>query len=148
TIYLRENVVTLPSAKVTETSYQHDSIQRRDEYAWLLNKNHPVKLWNEKRPGDAPGLNFSPIGYWSKEEVRKRRLKKRLEQQERDYYIDSKFPRVRVSILTGLKGDSLDLFMVRYRPGYQRCRAMAAEDMLLYINDKMVLFRKGTPAHS
>ena len=146
TLYLRENVVTLPSVKVTETAYQQDSAQRREEYAWLLNKNHPVKLWNEKRQGDAPGFNFSPIGYFSKEEVRKRRLKKRLDQQERDYYIDSKFPRTRIAILTGLKGDSLDLFMVRYRPTYAVCRAMTGEDMLLYINDKMVLFRKQKPA--
>ncbi|HVU98409.1 MAG TPA: carboxypeptidase-like regulatory domain-containing protein [Puia sp.] len=142
TLYLRENVVTLPSVKVTETAYQHDSAQRREEYAWLLNRNHPVKLWNEKRQGDAPGFSFSPIGYFSKDEVRKRQLKARLEKQERDYYIDSKFPRARIAILTGLKGDSLDTFMVRYRPSYAVCRAMTGEDMLLYINDKMVLFRK------
>jgi len=146
TLYLRENVVTLPSVKVTETAYQQDSAQRREEYAWLLNRNHPVKLWNEKRLGDAPGFSFSPIGYFSTEEVRKRRLKARLEKQEQDYYIDSKFPRARIAILTGLKGDSLDTFMIRYRPTYAVCRAMTGDDMLLYINDKMVLFRKRKPA--
>jgi len=142
TIYLAENVVAMPSIKVTESNYQKDSIQRREEYAWLLNKKHPVKLWNEKRAGDAPGLNFSPIGYYSKEEVRKRRLKKRLLQQEEDYYIDSKFSRARVAALTGLKGDSLNQFLIRYRPGYKWCRSANAEDILLYINDKLVLYRK------
>lgn len=143
TIYLHEKVVALPSVQITEmNNYQKDSIQRHEDYAWLLNKKHPVKLLNEKRPGDGPGLSFSPIGYYSKDEVRKRRLKKRLRQEEEDYYIDYKFPRTKVAQLTGLKGDSLQQFMIRYRPTYQWCRDATAMDVLLYINDKLVLFRK------
>lgn len=145
TVYLHEKVVTLPSVKVTETnSYQLDSLQRHEDYAWLLDKKHPVKLWNEKRPGDGPGLSFSPIGYFSKGEVSKRRLKKRLKQEEEDDYIDYRFPRARVSMLTGLRGDSLDMFMLRFRPTYQWCRTANTMDILLYINDKLVLFRKGS----
>ena len=145
TVYLHEKVVALPAVKVTETSsYQFDSLQRHEDYAWLLDKKHPVKLWNEKRPGDGPGLSFSPIGYFSKGEVGKRRLKKRLKQEEEDYYIDYRFPRARVSMLTGLRGDSLDMFMIRFRPSYQWCRSANTMDILLYINDKLVLFRKGS----
>ena len=142
-VYLATNAVTLPTVKITESNYQQDSIERHQEYSWLLDKKHPVKLWNEKRPGDGPGLSFSPIGYYSKGEVNKRRLKKRLREEERDYYIDFKFPRVRVAQLTGLKGDSLQLFLIRYRPSYEFCRRASAMDMLLYINDKLVLFKQG-----
>lgn len=145
TVYLREKVVALPAVKVTEnSSYQLDSLQRHEDYAWLLEKKHPVKLWNEKRPGDDPGLSFSPIGYYSKGEVAKRRLKKRLKQEEEDYYVDFRFPRARVSQLTGLRGDSLDMFMIRFRPTYKWCRDANTMDILLYINDKLVLFRKGS----
>lgn len=145
TVYLHEKVVALPAVKVTEnSSYQLDSLQRHEDYAWLLDKKHPVKLWNEKRPGDAPGFSFSPIGYYSKGEVGKRRLKKRLKQEEEDYYVDYRFPRAKVSMLTGLRGDSLDMFMLRFRPTYQWCRAANTMDILLYINDKLVLFRKGS----
>jgi len=80
-----------------------------------------VKLWNEKRQGDDPGLSFSPIGYFSKQEVRKRRLKKRLAQQEEDYYIDFKFPRTRISTLTGLKGDSTRSVHDPLPPTYKFC---------------------------
>jgi carboxypeptidase-like protein len=142
-VYLEVKAVTLPTVKITESNYQQDSIERRQEYSWLLDKKHPVKLWNEKREGDDPGLSFSPIGYFSKTEVRKRRLKKRLREEERDYYIDSKFPRGRVTLLTGLKGDSLQLFMIRYRPSYEFCRRANTMDMLLYINDKLALFKRG-----
>ena len=145
TVYLHEKVVALPAVKVTENnSYQLDSLQRHEDYAWLLDKKHPVKLWNEKRPGDAPGLSFSPIGYYSKGEVAKRRLKKRLKAEEEDYYVDFRFPRGRVSQLTGLRGDSLDMFMLRFRPSYRWCRTANTMDILLYINDKLVLFRKGS----
>lgn len=144
TVYLHEKIVALPAVKVTETnSYQLDSLERHDEYAWLLDKKHPVKLWNEKRPGDAPGLSFSPIGYYSKGEVRKRRLKKRLRQEEEDYYVDFRFPRAKVAALTGLRGDSLQMFMIRFRPSYKWCRTANTMDILLYINDKLMLFRKG-----
>jgi hypothetical protein len=145
TVYLNEKVVALPAVKVTETNtYELDSLQRHEDYAWLLDKKHPVKLMNEKRPGDDPGLSFSPIGYYSKGEVAKRRLKRRLKQEEEDYYVDFKFPRAKVSLLTGLRGDSLDMFMIRFRPSYQWCRTANTMDILLYINDHLVLFRKGS----
>ena len=149
TVFLHEKVVALPSVKVTETnSYQLDSLQRHEDYSWLLDKKHPVKLWNEKRPGDGPGLSFSPIGYYSKGEVNKRRLKKRLRQEEEDYYVDFKFPRAKVAMLTGLRGDSLQMFMIRFRPSYKWCRTANTMDILLYINDKLVLFRKGASYRS
>lgn len=142
-IELAPNVVTLSSVKVDETrNYQLDSIQRREEYAYILNKKHPVKLWNEKRSADGPGLSFSPIGYFSAAERRKRKLKQRLELEEEDYYIDYRFPPARVAQLTRLKGDSLQTFLFRYRPSYRFCRKASNQDILLYINDKLKLYLK------
>jgi hypothetical protein len=143
-VYLTPHLVSLPSVRVGERSnYQIDSLQRRNDYANVYNKKHPVKLWNEKRPGDAPGLNFSPLGFFSKTEKQKRRLKKRLATEEINYYIDSRFSPDRVSRLTRLSGDSLRLFMTRYRPSYKFCRTASNMDMLLYINDKLLLFKRG-----
>jgi len=142
---LRPNVHVLPTANVDEISnYQIDSLKRRDEYRALLDKKHPIKLFDEKTPDDAPGLFISPVDYYSKTEKDKRRLKRRLKQQEEDYYIDYKFPPTRVAILTRLTGDSLQLFLRLYRPSYKFCRKANSEDILLYINDKLVLFRKGS----
>jgi len=140
---LEPHVVALPAVKVDELrNYQLDSIKRRDDYRTLLDKKHPVKLWNEKRSADGPGLSFSPIGYFSKGERQKRQLKKRLRQEEEDYYIDSKFSVARVSQLTRLSGDSLRIFMWRYRPSYKFCRNAASQDIFLYINDKLKEFKK------
>jgi len=142
-VALKPNVVMLQSLTVEESrNYQLDSMQRREDYKFILDKKHPVKLWNEKRASDGPGLSFSPIGYMSKKEREKRRLKKRLRQEEEDYYIDSRFPVARVAQLTRLQGDSLRIFMNRCRPSYQFCRGATNQDIFLYINDKVRLFRK------
>src|SRR5580765_5389538 len=138
------NVMALPFVRVDEMhDYHLDSIERREDYKDLLNKKHPVKLWNEKRPGDAPGFSFSPLGYLSTTEKRKRNLKKRLHWEEEEHYVDYKFSQTRVEQLTRLKGDSLRLFMTRYRPSYKFCRNASGQAMMFYINDKLKLFKKG-----
>ena len=142
-IYLRPNVQVLKDVEVDQMNkYIQDSIKRREDYAYLLNKKHPVKFMNEKRPGDDPGFSFSPIGYFSKSEKRKRELKKRIKEEDEDEYIDVKFSESRVALLTRLKGDSLRIFMFKYRPSYSFCRNSNSMDMFLYINDKFVLFKK------
>lgn len=140
---LTPNIVTLARVEVDEMSrYQSDSIKRREDYGFILDKKHPVSLLNEKRAADAPGLSFSPIGYFSTGEKQKRRLKERLEKQEKEYYIDYKFSPGRVAQLTGLKDDSLHTFLLRYRPSYKFCRNASSKDMLLYINDKLKLYKQ------
>jgi len=142
-VALDPNVMSLKAVKVDELrNYQMDSIKRREDYAFILNKKHPVRLMNEKRAADGPGFSFSPIGYFSKGERRKRKLKKRLAQEEEDYYIDYKFSPARVAQLTGLKGAALQKFLVRYRPSYKWCRNANNQDILLYINEKRKLFGK------
>jgi hypothetical protein len=142
-VLLNPRIVMLPSVKVDEMkNYQLDSIKKREDYRFIYEKKHPVKLWNEKRPGDGPGLNFSPIGYLSRVEKQKRRLKKRLRVEEEEDYIDYRFSPSRVAQLTRLKGDSLQIFMLRFRPSYKFCRIASNQDILLYTNDKLKLFRK------
>jgi hypothetical protein len=142
-IYLRPNIQVLADVEVDQMStYIQDSIKRREDYAYLLNKKHPVKFMNEKRPGDDPGFSFSPIGYFSKSERQKRELKKRIKEEDEAEYIDVKFPESRVALLTKLTGDTLRIFMFTYRPSYSFCRKASNKDMFLYINDKFVLFKK------
>jgi len=143
-VYLKANVVALPEVEVDALSkYEADSAQRKADYAYLLNRKHPVKLMNEKIPYDKPGFNFSPIGYFSKNEKQKRRLLKRIKKEDEDEYVDVRFARTKVAQVTRLTGDSLQRFMILYRPSYAYCRAASNQDILLYINDKFILFKKG-----
>jgi hypothetical protein len=136
-VYLTPNMVELPSVRVgDQTNYQLDSIKRKEDYAWL-DKVHRVKLAGGKRWSDGVGVSFSPLSYFYSGEVQRRKLRRRLKQEEIDYYIDSKFPRAYVARITGLQGDSLQTFMIRYRPSYKFCRKASNEDMLFYINDSL-----------
>ena len=146
-VYLEPNMVELPSVLVGQlTNYQLDSIQRKEDYAWL-DQTHKVRLAGDQTPTDGVGIGFSPVTYFSSEEKNLRQLRQRVKVEEKDYYIDSRFPSSYVSLVTGLKGDSLQLFMVTYRPSYKFCRGATNEDMLLYINEKMKLFQKSYLEH-
>jgi len=141
-VYLEPNLVELQAALVGERSnYQLDSIQRKEDYAWL-DQVHKVKLAGDETPTDGVGIGFSPITYFSAEQKNQRQLRQRVKVEEKDYYIDSRFPSSYVSMVTGLKGDSLQHFMVIYRPTYKFCRGATNADMLLYINEKLKLFQK------
>jgi len=63
--------------------------------------------------------------------------------EDEEEYIDARFPRGRVAVLTKLTGDSLHQFMLRYRPSYKFCRSADNQAMLLYINDRLIVFRQG-----
>jgi|GEM_PF-1055995 len=142
TVYMDPNVVALPTVRVGDVSnYQLDSIKRKEEYAYL-DQFHKVKLAGGKTFSDGVGLSFSPIDYFSRVQVQRRRLRRRLAQNEKDYYIDSRFPRAYVARVTGLKGDSLQIFLYRYRPSYAFCRKATNEDILLYINASLKKFLK------
>ena len=141
-VYLEPNLVELPSVLVGQLSnYQLDSMQRKEDYAWL-DQTHKVRLAGDQTPTDGVGIGFSPVSYFSPEEKNLRQLRQRVKSEEKDFYIDSRFPSSYVSMVTGLKGDSLQLFMVTYRPTYKFCRGATNEDILLYINEKLKLFQK------
>jgi hypothetical protein len=141
-VYMDPNVVELPTVRVGDMSnYQLDSMKRKEEYAWL-DKFHKVKLAGGKTFSDGVGISFSPLDYFNHVQVQRRRLQHRLANDEKDYYVDSRFPRNYVARVTGLKGDSLQLFMDRYRPSYDFCRKASNENMLLYISNSLKKYLK------
>lgn len=140
-VHLEPNMVELPSVLVGQSSnYQLDSVKRKEDYAWL-DHVHKVRLAGDQTPTDGIGIGLSPITYFSKRQRNLRRLRKQVISEEKDFYIDSRFPPSYVSMLTGLRGDSLRLFLVAYRPTYTFCRGASNEDILLYISEKLKLFQ-------
>ena len=141
-IELKVKISNLASVDVNEMSkYTLDSLSRREDYDYIFKGKNDKPLWDNKLSGDGRGVNFSPIGHWSSEEKQKRKLKERLERDDKEEFIYYKFSR-RVPKLTGLRGDSLLLFINTYKPTYEYCLHATSMDILLYINDKLVLFKK------
>jgi hypothetical protein len=146
-LYLSPRVVQLATVNIGDlNSYEVDSIQRRADYESFY-QDHYTTVVSHNGPTDGLGIAFSPFDHFSKKEKRQRELRKRLIRDEEQFYINYKFPRPYVAKLTGLTGDSLQLFMVRNRPTYSFCRNATEQDMLLYINDRLILFRRGANRH-
>ena len=137
-IAMQRKVLTLEEVKV-RSSYQDDSINRRDYYRNIYKKQPGITGYNS--PANGVGITLSPISYFSKYGKQKRILKKRLFKEEHDDYIDRSFPVEWVERVSSLEGDSLSLFMYRYRPTYTFCRKTDRDKMLIYINDKLKEFR-------
>ncbi len=138
-VTLERKIITLEMVKVT-SSYSKDSLERHRYYQDILKKQPGITGLNSPEKGF--GIVLSPLSYTSKAAKQKRELKKRLLQQDRDDYIDRLFPAEWVERLTGLHGDSLNLFMYGYRPSYDFCRKTDRQGMIIYISDRLKEFRK------
>lgn len=142
-VMLRPETRSLPMVSVQGdlNKYQLDSLKRREDYKYIYER--PVRKINGgTTPSNGVGIGISPVTYFSKKEKEVRHLKKRLAQNEENYYIDYRFSRSYVAKLTLLQGDSLQLFMKRYTPSYSYCRKTSSDGMLLYINESLKNFLK------
>jgi hypothetical protein len=126
----------LRSVEVTAqyTPYQLDSISRRQQYGFIIDKEDKHLAGDDTPQGF--GLTFSPFTRFSRKEKQKRQFKKNFEKAEQERYIDSRYTPLLVSQVTGLKGDSLQLFMHDNYPDYGTMRMMRHEDLLYWITDK------------
>jgi len=130
----------LKNVTVRAPNYKEDSMERREDYAAFYNR--PKKqIISKTGPQNGVGMAFSPIGFFSKRSKNKK-MAKNLEYQEEQDFVDYAFSRRYIEKLTNLHGDSLLNFMLRYRPSYEFCRGASEEDMLHYVNDKLMLYLK------
>ncbi len=136
---MQRQVISLKAVTVA-SNYQSDSLSRRNYYSDIYAKQPGITGRN--RPANGLGITLSPVSFLAKESKQKRTLRKRLERQEKEFFIDQSFPQAWVKSLTGLSGDSLSLFMYRYRPSYAFCRITDRQGMKLYVNEKIKEFRK------
>jgi hypothetical protein len=130
--------VSLRGIKVTN-SYYKDSLARRNEYSSIYNQKG---ITGGNRPTDGVGVSVSALSFFSYKAKKQRELKRKLERDEEESYIDYSFPVEMVENFSKLHGDSLRLFMYRYRPSYEFCRKTDRANMLVYISDKLKEFRK------
>ena len=123
-IMIHVKVTELPEVRVRNKNYKFDSLENRRDYAKIFNFKKPSLVLSENR-------NYSPgsvsVGFDLQEIINMFRFKrnrslaalqKRLLQQEREKYIDSRFTKYFVRKLTKLESPALEKFMMSYRPDY------------------------------
>lgn len=109
----------LKNVVVFSNNYKRDSIENRVTYSKVFEREKPG-ISSTYEPGGAAGFDLDAlIGVF---QFRKNKsniaFQKRLISEEQDRYIDYRFSSKTVSRITGLKGDTLDLYRKIYRPDY------------------------------
>lgn len=146
-IYLQPDNVMLNEVAIKSTrNYKKDSLSNRREFAKAFAYKAPglkdifvtrSPCVNTNRPNNTSELVsinvLQVISLLGKNNTPQSKLKKTLLRDEQNSYVDKVFSKEKVTSLTGLKGDSLQNFMFKYRLSINEIKKMTAYDMAIYI---------------
>jgi hypothetical protein len=127
---------------VRNRSYRQDSIQNRKDYAKVFDFHRPnvASLTSIGPTGAAIDLDELIRVFQFRKNKSMEKFKERLEEQERQKFIDHRFNKALVRRLTNLDGSNLDVFMLRFRPSYAFTLTASEYDFQMYIKRCFELF--------
>jgi hypothetical protein len=134
-IALQLKTDVMEEVRIRSRSYKMDSIQNRKDYAKVFN-------YQKVSVGSMTSIGPTGAGIDIQELIRLFQFRKnksmlkfqqRLLDQEREKFIDHRFNRGLVRKLTGLDGEPLEAFMVRYRPSFEFAVTASEYDFQFYI---------------
>lgn len=138
-------VDSLPSVFVRSVNYREDSLQNRREYKKIFDyeADYLTSMKSNRRgAGVGVGLDLDLL-LDGKKNRRMLAFQQRLEEEEKDKYIDHRFTRSIVKRVTGLQPPALDTFMRQYRPSYDFIQACKNEyEFYQYILEWSQFFEK------
>ena len=138
-------VDSLPSVFVRSGNYREDSLENRREYKKIFDYEADYLTGmksNRRGAGFGVGLDFDLL-LDGKKNRRMLAFQQRLEEEEKDKYIDHRFTRAIVKRITGLQPPALDTFMRQYRPSYEFIQSCETEyDFYKYILEWAQFFEK------
>lgn len=127
------------TVRTSYSAYQVDSMRRRMFFDDGRSKTSFVS--KQSHPGFGLVLSLDRLTKSKDKNLKKQR--EIFAKTEQWTYIRYRFPDSMVQSYTGLRGDSLHVFMNRYTPTYEWLRAHPSKiEVVYYINDKLKLFRK------
>lgn len=119
--------------------YQADSVDRRRYFEEAIGYAKP--LFDNANTGAGLGISLERI--FGRRQRNKKRAFKLFKEVEEEKYVDFRFNPIIVHSYTGLKSDSLQQFINKYRPTYRWLREHPRqEDILYYINGKLKKYFK------
>jgi hypothetical protein len=141
-LYLSPLAHSLGNVTVTTrglSRYQLDSIERRKEFLQDI-VDYTIPTVSKANSGAGIALN---LDRFSRHEKNKRKAFAFFESNEKEAYINYRFPASVVTQYSGLKDAELQQFMQQYRPTSEWLRRnRSEEDIKYYINEKLKLFFK------
>ncbi len=144
-IALHVDPIELKEVRVMPKNYRMDSLQNRRDYAKIFDFKKPsgIKLTSPSS-GAGVGLDLDELINAFRFDRNRRILafQRRLEDEEREKFIDHRFNYSMVKKVTRLEDNELDSFMVRYRPSYEFCEVASDYDFLDYVKLAYQQYRK------
>lgn len=120
------------------SAYQVDSMERRIDFLQNI-VNYTIPTFALSNSGAGVGIS---LDRYSKKEKNKRKAFAFFETNEKEAYINYRFPPSMVTKYSGLKNEALQLFMQLHRPNYEWLRRnKSEEDIKYYINEKLKSFK-------
>lgn len=120
-VRVTEKYKTLKEVKVFGKNYQRDSAENRERYAKIFNYQKPgIRLSTNDYSG-AAGIDLNELIniFRFKRNKQLKKMRQRLEDEEKEKFIDYRFNKMAVRRVTRLDGADLENFMKAYRPSYE-----------------------------
>ena len=120
-IHVTEKYKMLKEVKVYAKNYRQDSMENREQYAKIFNYERPgIKLSANAYSG-AAGADLDELIniFRFKRNKQLKRMQHRLEEEEKENYINYRFNKTTVRRITKLEGKDVEIFMKEYRPDYE-----------------------------
>jgi hypothetical protein len=142
-IALRLKSDILKEVIVRNRSYRMDSIQNRKDYAKVFNFHRPTVGSMTSIGPTGAGIDLDELirVFQFRKNRSMDKFRERLEEQERQKFIDHRFSKAVVKRLTQLDGSNLDVFMLKYRPSYAFTLMASEYDFQLYIKKCFGLYK-------
>jgi len=142
-IALRLKSDVMQEVRIKSRSYREDSIQNRRDYAKVFDFHRPTVGSMTSIGPTGAGIDLDELirVFQFKKNRSMEKFKERLEEQERQKFIDHRFNKALVRRLTHLEGSELDVFMLKYRPSYAFALTASEYDFQLYIKNVFELSR-------
>jgi hypothetical protein len=158
TIYIEPAIIQLQDIKVRTRNYKADSLSTRKDFAAQFNYQKPALKDFLKTnlpsyiPDHGPAINsdndfgglnvLSVISLLGRNKTPQAKLQKQLQDDEQANYVDHRFSRSKVELITHMQGDSLQDFMTTYRPTITGLKQMTDYEVLVYIKTSYTEFLK------
>ncbi len=134
----------MQEVRIKSRSYRMDSIENRKDYAKIFNFHRPTvgSMTTIGPNGAAIDLDELIRVFQFRKNKSTEKFRERLEEQERQKFVDHRFNKALVRRLTKLDGDDLNVFMLRYRPSYAFALTSSEYDFQMYIKKCFELFKR------
>ena len=142
-ISVKSKYSVLKEVVVYAKNYKQDSLENRQNYGEVFSyrKNG---IGTSITPGGGVGLDANELidVFRFKRNKRLKAFQKRLEDDEREKYVNYRFNKIFVRRITQLQGQALDTFLVWYRPSYEFATSSSELEFNQYILNASYHYKK------